>query len=322
LNFYFYYYTPLLLGRGLIKESHKTIVLSKLFYVGFSFIGLSLGYGLIAVSIGNLLGSFINRILSYNYFYDEDLKVKLENITDFSKDKNIFSIIWANSYRLGLVSLGGFLILRSNTLLISKFLDLKVVAQYGLSLQLLNILIRSSNVLFNTFLPMFNQLRVKNNINKLKKIFGTSLLIGWGTYIIGVIIIFLLGNNILGLIGSETKLLSDNYLLFLSLILFLEFNHSISSTFITTQNEVPFVKASLFSGFGILISSFLILKYTNFGILGILITQFVIQLSYNNWKWPLIVLNDLKTNYFELLKLGFLYSIDKISAIIGLSRKI
>jgi len=316
LNFYFYYYTPLLLGRGQIKESNKTIVFSKLFYIGFSFIGLSLNYGLIAVSIGNLLGSFVNRIMSYNYFYDEDLKIKFKNISDFSNDKNIFKIIWANSYRLGLVSLGGFLILRSNTLLTSKFLDLKIVAQYGLSLQLLNILARSSSVLFNTFLPKFNQLRVKNKIYKLKKFFGTSLLIGWGTYGFGVLIIFTLGNDILNLIGSETSLLPKNYILFLSLILFLEFNHSVSATFITTQNEVPFVKASLFSGFGIVISSFIILKYTNYGILGILITQFIIQLAYNNWKWPYKVLKDLESNYLELFILGAKFCLSKLRSLI------
>lgn len=316
LNFYFYYYTPLLLGRGQIKESNKTIVFSKLFYIGFSFIGLSLNYGLIAVSIGNLLGSFVNRVLSYNYFYDVDLKIKFENITDFSNDKNIFNIIWANSYRLGLVSLGGFLILRSNTLLTSKFLDLKIVAQYGLSLQLLNILARSSNVLFNTFLPKFNQLRVKNKINKLKKFFGTSLLVGWGTYGLGVSIIFIFGNDILNLIGSETSLLPQNYILFLSLILFLEFNHSISATFITTENKVPFVRASLFSGLGIVISSFIILKYTNLGVMGILIVQFIIQLSYNNWKWPSKVLKDLETNYYELFVLGANYISSKLRSYI------
>jgi O-antigen/teichoic acid export membrane protein len=306
----------LLLGRGQIKESNKTIVFSKLFYIGFSFVGLSLNYGLIAVSIGNLLGSFVNRVLSYNYFYDENLKMKLSKIKDFSKDRDIFSIIWANSYRLGLVSIGSFLILRSNTLLTSKFLDLRIVAQYGLSLQLLNILARSSRVLFNTFLPMFNQLRVKKNIIKLKKYFGTSLLIGWGTYGLGVIIIFALGSNILNFIGSETRLLPNHYLLFLSLILFLEFNHSISATFITTQNEVPFVKASLFSGFGIVISSFLILKYTAYGISGILLAQFLIQLFYNNWKWPYKVLENLESNYLELLILGVKFSLSKLRGLI------
>jgi len=316
LNFYFYYYTPLLLGRGQIKESNKTIVFSKLFYIGFSFIGLSLNYGLIAVSIGNLFGSFVNRVLSYNYFYDENLIVELDNITDFSNDKNIFSIIWANSYRLGLVSIGSFLILRSNTLLTSKYLDLKIVAQYGLTLQLLNILARSSSILFKTFLPKFNQLRVKSEINKLKKFFGISLLVGWGTYGLGVLIIFALGNNLLNLIGSETNLLPDNYLLFLSLILFLEFNHSISATFITTQNEVPFVKASLFSGLGIVISSFIILKFTKFGILGVLSFQFIFQLLYNNWKWPYEVLKDLESNYWELFILGAKFSLSKLRSFI------
>ncbi|SEM38687.1 Membrane protein involved in the export of O-antigen and teichoic acid [Candidatus Frackibacter sp. WG12] len=318
-NFYFYYYTPLLLGRGFIKESHKTIVFSKLFYIIFSFVGLTLNYGLIAVAVGNLLGSLVNRVTSYNYFYTNDIKSKFEKITKMKQSKStlkLFKILWNNSYKLGLVSVGSFFILRANTLLASKFLNLEIVAQYGLSLQLLNVLKRSSSTLFNTYIPLFNQYRVKDNVSTLKKWFGTSLIIGWGTYLVGTVVIVFLGDKVLNLIGSETQLLPIKYLFFLAVILFLELNHSISATLITTKNEVPFVKSALLSGFGIAICSFMLLKFTSFGILGILTSQFIVQLSYNNWKWPLEILKDLKTNYKELFILGFKFSLQKVKTII------
>ncbi|MGL5963453.1 MAG: hypothetical protein ACRCZ2_03505, partial [Fusobacteriaceae bacterium] len=60
-NFYYYYFTPLLMGRGLIKESHKTIVFSKIGYLILAYILIQLNYGLLGIAIANLISSFVNR---------------------------------------------------------------------------------------------------------------------------------------------------------------------------------------------------------------------------------------------------------------------
>lgn len=302
-NLYFYYYTPLLLGRGLINESHKTIVLSKLFYILFSIIALQLGFGLVGIAIGNLLSSFINRASSYYFFYDKELKNKLKKAYDKEKI-NLLPILWENSYKMGLVIIGSFLILRMNTLLVGKYLNLEIVASYGLTLQIVSFLMQTSVILFNTYLPLFNSLRLKNKIEEMKEKFSAIFLIMLITYIIGSIVIIILGNKIVNILGSSTKLMQTKYLIFLLFIYLLELNHSIAASMITTKNEIPFVKSSLFSGIGIVILSLILLNYSNLGILSVLLSQFFVQISYNNWKWPRVILKDLNTNYLEMFKIS------------------
>lgn len=304
LNFYFYYYTPLLTGCGKIAESNQTIVMSRLSFLVISAIGLFLGQGLMAVAVGNLIGSVVNRITSYYYFYDKEIKAKLKNVK--YKDINLLPILWDNAYKLGLVSVGAFLITKGNTLIASKFLDLEIVAQYGLSLQIVTILATASGIFFRTYIPKFNHNRMLGDIKNIKTDYSKSFLIMNIVYFAGAIIILFLGNTMLKLVGSKTLLLPNMYLIIMLVIIYLETNHSNCATLITTKNEVPFVKPSLLSGVGILVLGLISVKYLNAGILGLILSQGFVQLSYNNWKWPVEICKDLDTNYSEIFKLGFL----------------
>lgn len=302
-NFYFYYYTPLLLGRGLIKESHKTIVFSKLLGISLSIIGLLLGYGLVAVSISNLLSSLMNRVLSHRYFYDDKLKEKLKN-TDENFSINMKKILRKNSFKLGLVSIGAFCITKANTLIASKFISLDLVASYGLTLQIIGLLSTSSSVYFRTIMPKFNMYQLNEDYNGMKRELSIGILISWIVFIVGAATIILFGNSILTLLKSKTLLLDKSLLLTLLLILFLENNHSNFATFITTKNTVPFVIPSIFSGIGIVVFSLILVGHFNLKIAGLFLSQGLVQLMYNNWKWPIDVMKELKISIKDIIIIG------------------
>lgn len=304
LNFYFYYYTPLLTGMGKIAESNQTIVISKLTYIVVSAIGLLSGYGLIAVSCGNLLGSLVNRAMSFYYFYDKNLKENLKTSSD--KDINLMPILWHNASKLGLVSIGSFLITKGNTLIASKYLDLEIVAQYGLTLQVIMIVSTVASIFFRTYLPRFNNHRMQDNIEGVKKDYSKSLFIMNLIYFVGAILILIIGNVALNIVGSNTMLLPKFYTVIILIIVYLETNHSNCATLITTKNEVPFVISSLLSGSGILVFGLMSVKYLQTGILGLLLSQGIVQLLYNNWKWPKEVLKELGVTYYEIIKLGMI----------------
>jgi len=304
LNFYFYYYTPLLTGRGKIAESNQTIAISKIAFLFSSVVGLSLGYGLIAVAVGNLIGSFINRVTSYYYFYDKEIKNNLKSIN--SKEVNLLPILWTNSYKLGLVSIGSFLITQGNTLIASKYLDLEIVAMYGLSLQLIILLAVTSSIFFMTYIPRFSNNRMIDNNEGILNDYSQSLFIMNFIYLIGSIIILLFSNRILSLVGSNTSLLPNSQVFVLLVIIYLETNHSNCGTLITTKNVVPFVKPALISGIGILVLSLLSVTYLNLGLWGMIASQGLVQLAYNNWKWPHEISKDLGMSYPKIIKLGFI----------------
>ena len=86
----------------------------------------------------------------------------------------------------------------------------------------------------------------------------------------------------------------------------LELNQSNFATIIVTSNRVPFVKPTLISGAVIFVGTFVVLKLTTWGILGVVLVQAVVQLSYNDWKWPKQVFEELNVSLLQFVKLGII----------------
>jgi hypothetical protein len=79
-------------------------------------------------------------------------------------------------------------------------------------------------------------------------------------------------------------------------------NHSIAASYLTTLNKVPFVGAAIVSGVGVALLTLLLIK--PFGIAGMVVAQGVVQLAYNNWKWPLEAVKHLELSPLNILVLG------------------
>lgn len=302
LNFYYYYFNAFLRGKGLIGEANKIMIISKLGLLIVTIFFLKLDYGLLSLTFGNLVSIIITRVLSYKVFFTKELKEKLKEKKIL--DNNLFKVILYNSKKIGLVSLGAFLILRGNTFIASKYLSLELVGEYGLTLQIYGILGALSSMVFQTFIPKFSQYRIENNIEKLKELYSFSYLINIFIYVSGVLFISFLAPKILELLGTKTKLLDMDKLIFIGFYLCLEIIHSNAAGIIATNNVIPYVKPSIYSGISILVLSIVLVQYFKLGIWGLLLSQFIVQLSYNNWKWPLEVNKELRINNLLIFEIG------------------
>ncbi|HYH04965.1 MAG TPA: O-unit flippase-like protein [Bacillota bacterium] len=301
LNIYYSYWGAFLRGVGAVKEGQKSLIISKVTQICISMVGLFSGFGLIALSVAYVISGLVLRQISKYFFFSyKNLKKELSKNDCFGVDKktiiHTFNSIWYNAWRLGLVSFGAYLITQANTIVCSVYLGLEITASYGLTMQLFGFVTSFSCILFNSYQPLLSEARLVRDYQKLKKIFSFSVVISWITFIIGGLVIIIFGSYLLNLIGSKTTILNTNILVYMCLYLFLESNHSIFASFITTGNNVPFVKASLISGGLIVMFSILLIKYTSLGIWSLLLSQSIVQLLYNNWKWPYIVLKELKMN--------------------------
>jgi hypothetical protein len=114
------------------------------------------------------------------------------------------------------------------------------------------------------------------------------------TFVVCGFCLLFFGDWALELIRSKTPLLSEIYIAVILLISWLETNHSMAGNMLLTKNEVPFFKASIISGVGTLILLFIFFKYTNFGIWSMILAPGIVQVLYQNWKWPLVVIKELK----------------------------
>lgn len=292
-DLYTLYYDSLLQGKGYIKTSKQINVLGQIIYLFVATILIILGKGLIAIVSAQALSIIIRRILSYRIFFTKEMKLCLNNAENYNR-KDILSAIYPNAIKLGLTSLGAFLVNKSAIFMGSIYLSLSEVARYGITIQVIGILSSLAGVYYNSYIPKITQYRTVNDIVQLKKIFIKGTKIQFIVFLVGGIAFVLLGNSVLNIIGSQTKFLSSSMLIIAIIISFLERNHSFAAGFLLAKNEVPFFLASLWSGGATVILLWILLYFFNCGIWGLVLAQGIIQIIYQNWKWPLVLMKDFK----------------------------
>lgn len=305
-NVYYVYYSSLLVGRGLIMESKKAMIFQRIFYIILTYTLLIIGFGLLGVVIANLLSPFVGRFLSYRYFYDKEIRDKINNQNITRQEKfELFKIIWFNAKKLGLVFVGAYAVNKLGIFFAGMFLSLPEVASYGLLVQIGSIISGISLTYFNAEQPKFAQLRTENKNKELILNLASSMNIYYILNIIGFTSLILLGPWFLKIIDSHTSLPTSIIILVYGIILLLENNHGAFATFIVTGNKIPFVESSLIAGAIICIGTYFILKYTTTGLMGIIAVQGICQLTYSNWKWPYVVCKEFKISFIKFLEIGF-----------------
>ena len=286
------YYESLLIGKGLVKRSSQITLLGYIVYVGAAIIFLLLGYGIVAVVASQGFSTVIIRVLSRKTFYTKQVKSVLAN-ADNSRYKEVLNAIYPNAVKLGLTSLGGFVINKSSTFIGSLFVPLETMASYGISMQIVVLISQVACVLIRVNLPKIYKWRVENNISSLRRMFWLTSSFIFVVFLMGGTLLVLFGDSILVLIKSNTMLLPNVLLIVLLIQNYLETNHSNAAEFLSSKNEVPFFTASLISAVGVIVLLYLFEAYLNMGILGMILAPTIVQALYQNWRWPAMVISDL-----------------------------
>lgn len=313
-NLNFAYYTALLTGQGLIMESKKAILYAKLVYILLAFIFLFLDTGLLGVTLAGLIMPFVQRFIAHAYFFKKELTDQLASFQiSFQEKFQLFKILGYNASKLGLVLIGAFAVTRFSLFLAGLYLTLPETAAYGLMVQLFSIINTLSGTLFGIYQPRLAALRVEDSKWGMLKDFAFSMQIFYLFFLAGAFTLVLSGTWLLTTIGSNALLPPMYVLAIYGLVVFLEGNHANFATFIITNNDIPFVPSSLVAGSVIVIGSFIILKWTTLGLIGLVLVQGITQLSYANWKWPYEVCKSFNISFRQFLIIGFRESKNKIS---------
>jgi O-antigen/teichoic acid export membrane protein len=291
-SLYTMYYDSLMQGKGLIKRSKQIKIIGQSAYLIAAVVLILLRFNLIAVISAQALSIVIIRILSYRTIYTAKFKQHLNNVKAQAR-KEILKPIYPNAVKVGLTALGGFLVIRTSTIMGSLYLSLESIASYGIAIQIIAIISSIANVYSATYQPKIVQYRTQNDIAAIKHLYLKGCLLLFGTFALGGLALILLGEWALNIIGSQTPLLSKSFMSVTLLIYLLETNHINAGGILVTKNEVPFFKASLFSGALTVILLLVFLNYTNLGVWGLILAQGMAQGCYQNWKWPREVIKEL-----------------------------
>ena len=309
-NIYTFYYESLLQGKGLIKRSKQIIIVGQIGYLIIAAILLLLGNGLIAIVSAQASSVIIVRWLSHRSFFTRETKRKL-NLSSKHSQTDILKAISPNAIKVGLTSLGSFMVVKSAIVIGSLNLPLKDIASYGITMQVIGIIGGLAGIYFATYQPKIAQLRVFHQVEAIKELYIKSQAIMMFTFIAGGLCLLLFGEWGLSFIHSKTRLIPNEIILAALIISLLENHHSIAGGILLSKNEVPFFKAALVSGLGTILLLLLLFRFTDLGIWAMVLAPGIAQGLYQNWKWPLVVLKEFEITFQDVIMTfkGFLNSI-------------
>lgn len=303
LNIFMIFLPAFLKGIGSIAEVQKSYAVGRGIQLILSIAGVFAGYGIMALAASFLCGNAIICIMTYVHYW-KNWRNDIIRAKAAMTQRSVLAVLWFNAKKLGLVAIGRYMATQGNIIICSTFLSLEVSARYGLTVQALQAISSISMIYLQAVVPAISSAKVEQKLEKEKKLFSTAIVIYWFTYMLASVALVCLANPLLGLIGANTKLLQLPALLLAVTAFFFQYNQICFSLYIGMGNEVPYMKGEFFSGAAVIISAFLTVRFTPFGVTGILLAQGFVQACYNDWKWPSAVCRKLELTMADILRIG------------------
>jgi|WetSurMetagenome_2_1015567.scaffolds.fasta_scaffold03383_4 O-antigen/teichoic acid export membrane protein len=295
-NIYSQYYESLLLGKGLVRKSKQIIVIGQIFYLLIVIALIMAGYGLIAIVSAQAVSVLIIRWLSYKAFFTPELKksLKLSNSTPIS---DVLRKIYPNAVKIGITSIGGFLIQKSSLIIGSLYIPLDSIASYGITMQILSILSVLAGIYTNTYQPQIITMQLSGRKEEIKRIYLRGEIIMFFTFFAGGIVLVFLGQKVLDIIGSQTDLIRPDLIILATFLTLEQTNIVIAGSILLTKNEVPFFKASIVSGAAILAGLIIMFNIVGNNMIYLILVPLTVDIIYQFWKWPYEVIKDLSITF-------------------------
>ncbi len=306
LNMYYGCYAMFLRGIGEIACYNKINIAARLIQIILSVLFLILGFGIISVSMGYCLYGFILRLLSRYFFlnyYGINKQIEKYKMNVKSDAKLLFTAMWHNAWRDGIVTLSNYITGQAGTLIASTFLSLTETGIYSLTVQLVTAILTISGGIYSAYQPALQAAYILNDKDIMKEKMSMIMMINLYIALLGVIGLVLFGPFVISFF-KPSLILSRTVIIGISVYLFLYKRQTIYASFISNMNCLPYVKAYILSGLSGLIFAVILMRYLSWGIWGIILGQFVSQAVYNYWKWPCYVLNYLECNYQDIINIG------------------
>jgi len=301
LNFHFGYLTAFLQGRGDVTQANQVVVLSRALQIVLGTALVLLGHGLVGLGLAALAAAAASRMLAWG-FLRRYPPTRGAAPTALADRRYLVGVLWHNGSRYGLVLVGLFLIMRATTLVATSALGVTEAAGYALAVQLFVVLQSLALVPWNLASPELNRLHALHLQARLQERFARVLVATLAVATAGASLLVALGPWALALVGSATHLPGRPVLALMAVAFVLELNHGACANLLATGNRIPFVRAYLATGVAIVVASWWIAPLA--GVAGLVTVNVVLQLAYNNWRWPLAVARLFDVRYARVLADG------------------
>jgi len=292
---YYSYLNNVYKGLGRIQELQVAHIINQTVYIVLQLVFLYAGFGIVGLAAANLAVSLVYR-LQLGRRIGALAREHAESYAEAKREMRsrflgTYHAIRHNAKGIGLVLVGNYIQTQGSILLLSAFLSLSTVASYGLTMQLISIVATVSAVPFNTYIPRMSSLRIAGETERLKDVYSLVTVFSYMTFLVGGAAVLLLGREVVGLVRSNTGLLTPMQTLVLLVFSFVLTNHQRSTNYISLGNRQPYVASYVVSSLVSLALS-AVLLWRGYGVWGVILVNLLVQSAYNGWKWPAEAMKD------------------------------
>ena len=315
LNLYYGYFASLLKGVGAVAESNKVMVIARTAQLIILVAMLLLKTGLIGVSVSYITYGVVLRLLYKYYFYRYKSIGKNLNETQYKPVKDdilkLFKTIWHNAWKEGAVSFANYFCNQMGTIVSSLYLSLEETGVYSMGVQLATAVVTFAYAMYTSYQPSLQSAISNREETRVKKDFAYTVFVYIIITIIGTAAVVVIGRPVIRLIKPEMNI-GVGIMLGVSFYQFILKFRNCYTSYLSNSNRIIYFSAFMIFAIVCVGLEFLLCGVFNMGMWGLVIAQVVSQMIYNVWHWPLVVHRELNMNLYELLKLGFLETRNKL----------
>lgn len=249
-------------GLGLIRKLHIITITNLLITLIVKIILLFLGFSILGLAIGSLMGTLL-LVIQYKIITSRLVKDKyqifLEAKNDISNFKDIIITINKKSRGIGAVLISNFLQNQFLIILLPFFFSLQLIAQYGVTIQLITIIGSLASIIFSTYQSKLANLIVTQQKESLKHHYLLTNSIFIYMFIFGSVLILFSAEYVMSLLNSSVVLLPKQIVLLLTFQIFLFSSIQRAINLISYTNSQAFVRPLTYSSILIIVAQFIIM---------------------------------------------------------------
>jgi O-antigen/teichoic acid export membrane protein len=262
-------------------------------------VGLLLaGAGLMSLPLGDLVGSLIQQVMARRTCLRRLRRQPPPARADTWQN---LRIMWPNSWRLGLLSVAGYLTVNANMTICQSVLGLAATARYGLSTQLLGVIVGMASVWTQVKWQVIGQQRARHDYVAIQRTLWPRMWLQYLTFLVMAAGLLLCGPPLLQLFGSGKQLIPLPWLTLLAFSSFLDTQVGIWGTLISTENRIPFLWPSVAGSLLAFALSLTLIHTTSLGLGAFVLAPLLAHSLFNYWYWPLYAARGIQTSWARFM---------------------
>ena len=270
------FWTALLYGVNRVHAYQRVFLGGLVANYAVALVGLALGWGIVALVLGQVVLALVPRWLAGRMFRGEFAiaEIVAPRVTRWRD-------VWPAAWRTGLANFGGFFSLQGTTLVCAQVLGLGATGSFSLSLQLAITLHSVAAAWLFVRTPEIGARLARGEITEARALVARRMVMVLATYAAGAVALWWLAEPLVRGLGSKTLLLDGVTFAVMLFVVGCDLFHGMHNAVLQASNRLPHVWG-LVAG-GVLTTGFGVVLAERFGALGLVVAPVVAQVLFTYW---------------------------------------